>query len=261
LQRTLADRLTELGFDVERHAYGSGTNVIGRRGTAREAVLVSAHYDHIPRCAGADDNASGVAAALEIARLLAPKSFEHSLVVAFWDEEELGLIGSRAYANRARDRGEPIRVAFSLDAIGYASDEPGSQRVPEGFEAALPQHAARLEDRGRKGDFIAVLANTDASFAVAVLSRHAQSIGLPLLSLELSLLQALAFPHVFRSDHASFWQNGYPAVLASDTGDFRNPGYHCLERPDRAATLSYEFLERVTQAMALTVAELSKPAP
>jgi Zn-dependent M28 family amino/carboxypeptidase len=259
LQKTLGERLVELGFEIERHDYGSGTNVIGRRrgsASSRDSVVVSAHYDHIPRCSGADDNASGLAAALEIARVLAPASFERTLEIAFWDEEEVGLIGSRAYASRARDRQERIRVAFSLDAIGYASSEPGSQRVPPGFAAALPGPARELEARDHRGDFIAVLANTDASAAVGTFARHARASGLPFLSLELTLLQALAFPDVFRSDHASFWQNGYAAILLSDTGDFRNPGYHCLAGRDSPSTLDHAFLERVTRATALTVADL-----
>ncbi len=260
LRRALFERLTELDFAVEEHAYGTGTNVIGRAPAEREeSVVVSAHYDHVARCAGADDNASGVAAALEIARLLREKRSGRALVIAFWDEEERGLLGSAAYADRARDRREQIHVAFSLDAIGYASTEPGSQRVPDGFEAALPEQARLLEARGRRGDFIALLANTDASSAVRVFARHARASALPLLSLELSLFRAMAFPDVFRSDHASFWRNGYPAILLSDTADFRNPAYHCGQRPDRPETLDYDFLARVTRATALTVSELLDP--
>src|SRR5690606_20146741 len=108
VQDLCAERLEGLGFTVERHAYATGVNVIGvREGTSepQRRVLVGAHYDHIAGCAGADDNASGVAGALEAARVLAMASFPRTLVVACWDEEERGLIGSRAYAERARTNG------------------------------------------------------------------------------------------------------------------------------------------------------------
>src|SRR5690606_14569706 len=128
IRELLGQRLEELGLSVERQDYGSGVNVVGTRpGQSAEQVIVSAHYDHIPGCRGADDNASGMAAALEIARVLGPGPFERALVIAFWDEEETGLFGSRAYANRARDRGDRIRLAISLDAIGFANRAPGSQ--------------------------------------------------------------------------------------------------------------------------------------
>jgi hypothetical protein len=118
------------------------------------------------------------------------------------------------------------------------------------------EQGAALKARSYAGDFVALLANTDASRAAASFRRHADAIGLPVLSAELSLLEAFAFPDVFRSDHASFWQNGYPALLLSDSGEFRNPGYHCGKRADSPATLDYEFLERVTAATALAAAEL-----
>ena len=103
VQQLIAKRLTDLGFELERHAYGTGTNLIGTlRGSNDEQVIASAHYDHIEHCAGADDNASGVAAVLELSRLLAGTARGRTLRVAFWDEEERGLLGSRAFAQRAR---------------------------------------------------------------------------------------------------------------------------------------------------------------
>src|SRR5690606_6446465 len=104
VQDLCADRLTELGYEVTLHNYGSGVNVIGRRPGATapdEIVMVGAHYDHIDDCRGADDNASGVAAALEIARVLATVETQRTTMIACWDQEELGLIGSEAFVTAA----------------------------------------------------------------------------------------------------------------------------------------------------------------
>ena len=102
VQELLAARLERLGYELEKWDYGSGVNVIGRLPGVTEPdteVIISAHYDHIPGCPGADDNASAVSGALEIARVLSGREFNRTLVVAFWDEEELGLIGSRHYVS------------------------------------------------------------------------------------------------------------------------------------------------------------------
>src|SRR5690606_2224777 len=125
--------------------------------------------------------------------------------------------------NRARDRGDRIRLAISLDAIGFANRAPGSQQLPEGIVQALPQQAAKLEERGNAGDFIALIANTAAADAAAVFERHAERAGLPVIALALPPLAGLVFPDLFRSDHASFWQNGYPSFVLTDTVEYRNP--------------------------------------
>jgi hypothetical protein len=237
VQRYCADRLTALGYQIEHHTYGTGTNVIGTklgRVDPEQRVIVSAHYDHIAGCAGADDNASGVAAVLEIARQLASVPAERSLVVAFWDEEERGLIGSRAYADRAGSRSERIIAALSLDAVGFRSAEPSSQRVPPGFEAVFPDVARELAVRRHTGDFLAVVANPKAAAAAQALARHARRVGLPLVGLTVDRVQAALLPDTLRSDHASFWSAGYPGLLLTDTGELRNPGYHCLAAPDLA---------------------------
>jgi Zn-dependent M28 family amino/carboxypeptidase len=135
IQDLCADRFQQYGFEVERHQYATGVNVIGKRAgstTPGEQVIISAHYDHIPDCPGADDNASGVAAVLETARVLAGAAFDRTLVLACWDEEEDGLIGSEAYATRAAQNNETIVSMVSLEMIGYRSDS-NSQTTPAGF--------------------------------------------------------------------------------------------------------------------------------
>ena len=260
VQERLQRRLTELGFELERQEYGSGVNLIGtRRGASREYVLVSAHYDHIAHCAGADDNASGMAAVLEIARLLASRPRARTLVIAFWDEEERGLLGSRAFAARARERSENIVATLSLDAVGVARAAPGSQRVPPGLDKLLPAQAALLAQRAFRADFIALVANTDARPLADRFSAYAGPLDLPLLRVDVSALEAALLPDLFRSDHAAFWLAGYPGLLLTDTADYRNAGYHCQRAPDLPSTLDYEFLTRVTGAALAAVAETLEP--
>ena len=133
VQDRCATSLEAAGFSVERvGADGAGVSVVGYlpgRDPSLPAVVVGAHYDHIADCAGADDNASGTAAALAIARTLATHegSWERSVYVACWDEEESGLHGSRHWVDRAIADGERFAVYLNFDAIGYADSTPGNR--------------------------------------------------------------------------------------------------------------------------------------
>ncbi len=263
VQALCEDELKAAGYSVERHAYGSGVNVLGTRAGKDERaaqIVVSAHYDHIRGCDGADDNASGVAALLEIARVLSGAGFQRTLVIACWDEEERGLLGSRAYSERAKARAEAIDAAYSLDGVGFASSRPNTQRVPAGFDSLFPEHAARLKERQFAGDFIAVISNGASRHVLQSLTRHAKDVRLELFGVELSSLQSLLLADAYRSDHASFWTQGYPAVLLTDTANFRNPGYHCGRGPDSVGSIDFEFVRKVAQATALSALELLGPA-
>lgn len=256
VQDLCATRLTELGFEVERHAYATGVNVIGVRAGTTEPdrrVLVAAHYDHIPGCQGADDNASGVAGVLEAARVLAMSTHARTLVVACWDEEERGLIGSRAYAVRARARDEVIDAHFNFEMIGYRDDAPDSQRLPTGFDIIFRQAAREWEANDRRADFVAVIADPASDGNVDALETYADRIGLPFIPLRVSatLLDSPATGDLRRSDHASFWAEGYPGMMITDTSEFRYDAYHCRSAEDAIANLDTEFS---TQIIAITVA-------
>lgn len=260
VQDLCATRLEELGFTVERHAYATGINVVGvREGTSEpeRRVLVGAHYDHIPGCAGADDNATGVAGALEAARVLAMASYPRTLVVACWDEEERGLIGSRAYAERARAGGETIDAYFNFEMIGFTDDTPGAQSMPIGFDALFRRQAREVEDNEYRGDFIAVVGDPASEATVAILERHADRIGLPFIPLVVpeSLLDSGAIADLRRSDHASFWDQGYPGMMLTDTSEFRYDDYHCTEGPDVVENLDQEFSTLVVSMTVAAAAE------
>ncbi|MBL9099648.1 MAG: M28 family peptidase [Myxococcales bacterium] len=253
VQDLCADRLTDAGFEVQLQDYGTGTNVVGRRlGAALpgEHVVISAHYDHIPDCLGADDNASGVAAALEVARVLALAEFDRTLIVGCWDEEELGLIGSEAYVAAAQAAGDTIVAVFNYDMIGYYDEAPDSQTVPPGFDLAFPDAYAELEATNFSGDFIAAVSDAESHAASLAFGAAADRIGMrkALLELPAGTEATDLFADLRRSDHAAFWDAGFPAIFLTDSGEFRNHNYHCMAGPDVVADLTPSFAVDVTRA-------------
>ena len=251
VQDLCADRLSEYGYQVALQDYGTGVNVVGRKlGSKPGQVVVGAHYDHIEGCHGADDNASGVAATLEIARLLALPGFEQTVLIACWDEEEDGLIGSEAYVAAAQAAKDEILINYNFDMIGFRSDEANSQTVPEGFSLVFSKEYNEIEANAFRGDFIAAVASSLAHDRALEYKAAAERVGLKIAVLELpaGTENTATFDDLRRSDHASFWQAGYPAVFLTDTGEFRNQHYHCMGGPDEVEDLDLEFAVAVTKA-------------
>jgi Zn-dependent M28 family amino/carboxypeptidase len=220
------------------------------RGDARasEIVIVGAHYDSVLGAPGANDNGSGVAAVIELARLLRGSSPARTLrFVTFVNEEppfsHSDAMGSRHYARRARERGENIVSMFSLETIGYYSDSPGSQRHPFPLGFFYPS----------TGNFIAFVSNLSSRAllheALASFRRHA---GFPSEG-----VAAPAFiPGVDWSDHWSFWQEGWPALMVTDTAPYRYPHYHTSEdTPDK---VDYERTARVVTGLYGMLRELAQ---
>lgn len=253
VQDLCAQRFAEYGFEVERHRYATGVNVIGeRRGTGKpdEQVIISAHYDHIADCPGADDNATGVAAVLETARVLKGVELERTLRLACWDEEERGLIGALAYAARAKERGDKIIAMTSLEMIGYKSDAPDSQKIPTGFDVLFPQQYAAVAANQFRGDFVSLVGlDTVAALSEAFVQRAKQG-GLPssLITLTRDMATNPLLSDLSRSDHAAFWLQGFPSLLVTDSSNFRYAQYHCRNGDDVPGLLSFAFLTDVTRA-------------
>ena len=245
IQDLCADRLASLGFDVERHAYATGVNVIGvRTGTTKpaERVVVSAHYDSVPNCAGTDDNGSGLAGTLEAARVLSQQPHDRTLVVACWDEEERGLIGSSAYVARAKAAGDSIVLALVFEMIGYRSSAPMSQKTDASLEAVFPDAAAQIAANEYRGDFTLVVNDESATTAVADMQKVAAGLALPIVNISLLAPLKRSIDDLRRSDHAPFWDADYPALMITDTADFRNPHYHCLRSSaDALADIDFDF--------------------
>ncbi len=255
---------------------GDGLNLIARRlGSEAARVVVAAHHDTVPRSPGADDNGSGLAALLELARLLAAREWEATLDLVAFDFEESNdpagdrtpsFAGSRAYVEALVRQGIALRGAFVYDLIAYASAEPGSQRVPAGLDRLYPGELAALAQRESRGDFIVAIGLGDARGAelTRAFGAAADGAGLPVLPLgvpaELArrgvAASAFAAPNdLFRSDHISFWAAGLPALFLTDTANFRNPHYH--QPSDRPETLDPFFWAKVVAATYAAVASLA----
>ncbi|MEM9806827.1 MAG: M28 family peptidase [Cyanobacteria bacterium P01_D01_bin.56] len=254
----LAQELEAYGYEPTAQAFGSGdsagTNLsVIRPGTKtpEQKLLVGAHYDSVAGSPGADDNASAVATALEVARIFADYPTDKTLQVVFFDQEELqpegaGLLGSNAFVNEAANL-QGLSGAMILEMLGYACYEPGCQSYPPGLEQQnLPS----------QGDFIGVIGDTDHPELLAAFTPGSEQpdSALPIVTLPVPIGVLPFLPDLFRSDHAPFWLKGIGAVMVSDTANFRNPNYH---RPtDTVENLDRVFLEKTAQYVVERVASL-----
>lgn len=267
VQELCTERLTMLGFSVELHEYDTGVNVIGRLPGSEapdEVVMVGAHYDHIADCLGADDNGSGVGAMLEVARVLATADARpRTLAVACWDEEELGLVGSEAWVQGGQAPGETVVAYLNYDMVGYASDQPGTQQVPFGFDAVFPEQYGQVEANEFRGDFVLMVADDLATAPAQAFEAHAAAAGLPAITAVLDQFEKNSdvFADLRRSDHASFWGADLPAIFLTDTGEFRNAAYHCMMGEDTIDALDLGFTARVAAATVGAAAEALGIAP
>lgn len=227
----------ELDYQGHRAANLEAT----RPGTtrAREIIIVGAHYDSVRGSPGANDNGSGVAALLEFARRFADRETARTVrFVAFVNEEPPFFLtddmGSAHYARAARERGDDIRAMFSLETIGYYSNDPGSQHYPAFLSLFYPDRASFL---GFVADF-----RSRALMKQAVAAFRSAS------DFPVEHIATFAWiPGVDWSDHRSFWREGYPAVMITDTALYRYPYYHsAFDTPDK---LDYPRLARVTEGL------------
>jgi hypothetical protein len=219
------------------------------RGTRPEILLVGAHYDSVFGSPGANDNGSGVAALLALARRFAGKPTQHALrFVAFVNEEPpiflTEQMGSFVYASRCKARGDRISAMISLETIGYFSDGPDSQSYPApGLGVLYP----------KIGNFIGFVSNVPSGNllrrTIGLFRKHAK------IPSEGAVLPAF-IPGVSWSDQWSFWRHGYPGVMVTDTAPFRYPYYHAAtDTPDK---LDYDRFALVVSGMQKAIEELDK---
>ncbi len=237
-----AQRYGVFGIDCENLEVAfAGTESPG------EILLLGAHYDTVPRSPGADDNASGVAALLELSRFFARARPARTIrLVAFVNEEApffpFGEMGSRVYARAARRRGERIRMMLSLEMLGCYDEQPGSQRYPPLLRRFYPD----------RGNFIGFVSNLGSRRELREVVRAFRAHS----DFACESLATFPFvPGVSWSDHLSFWREGYRAAMVTDTAFYRYPHYHTPQ--DTADRLCYPSMARVVHGLALAALDLA----
>ncbi len=265
VQAMCAEVFEDAGYEVVVDRYATGTNVFGvREGDEAAWVLYGAHYDHLPGCDGADDNASGVAAVLELSRVLAAIPTRRTIAFACWDEEERGLVGSRDWARRLATSTIDVSLYVNFDAIAFTDDAPNTQAIPTGFGLLFTDEVERLRQRQSRADFIALVADPKGAPFARLIETYGQSQQLPSAVLEIPQLvkdSGLVYD-LQRSDHASLWDVGVGAVMITDTAEFRSDAYHCRAREDDVASLDLTFATRVVRSTAAASAHwLAESAP
>jgi Zn-dependent M28 family amino/carboxypeptidase len=234
-------------MEFETSRYGKGVNLIAEITGEKFPVQVldiTAHYDTYPNSPGADDNNSGVAGVLEIARIVKGRNgIERTVRLVFFDLEEQGLIGSRAYLERVKSGRIPRPVScLNLEMIGYFSDLPGSQDTP----SRIPV----LFDPPRVGNTIVTVGNFRSYRWGRRLDGIFDGYAPDLPVFRISRWGDL-MGNASRSDHYSYWEAGIPAVMLTDTANFRNPNYH--KASDLPETVDFERIAKVTRGAAAYV--------
>ncbi len=252
----LKTELASYGYEVKDHSFptkGAGTPNLeatlaaGSDTFASEIIVIGAHYDTTQRSPGADDNASGCAGVLALAKRFAGKPQARTIRFVLFPNEELPTggtpeMGSWIYAEKCKAAGDRIVAMLALEMLGYYSDEPNSQKYPPPLSALYPS----------TGNFIAFVSRfDDRALVKRCVGAFREAAAFP--------SEGAALPSVIRdigrSDHASFWRVGYPALMVADTANFRNPNYH--KATDTPETLDYERMARVVEGLEGVVVSLA----
>lgn len=234
-------------YEFEGRIYKNIIVEIKGKKTPEKIIIVGAHYDTVIGTPGADDNASGVAGMLELARLLYNRNLDKTVrFVAFTLEEpplfRSKYMGSYVYAKSIKNKKEYVEGMIALEMIGYFKDAPKSQSFP------LPFFSWFYPE---KANFIALVGNLFSNrFISKVKAGFKKGTELPVESLSsISLVPGVDF-----SDHRSFWRFGYKALMVTDTSFYRNFNYHGIS--DREETLDYERMAEVVLGLKSAIEEL-----
>jgi Zn-dependent M28 family amino/carboxypeptidase len=246
-RRVIIREFESYGYRVSKQEAGSNVNIIADKGQLGIGyILVGAHYDTVEGSPGADDNASGMAALLALAKY---NKSENVRFIAF-DGEEDNLIGSTYYAKNIA-----LAPAFVIifEMIGYTSIAPNSQQVPPYYEIAYRPLYNRLKQRKFRGDFSALICTPGAKDIckrfegyATTLGFEAYTIAIPRFLSNFPMIKDY-FKDLYRSDHAPFAKAGIPSISITDTANFRNPNYH--QFTDTLDTLDKEFIRKQADAV------------
>lgn len=250
----LEDFLIASGYDVTQQQYDidsqSYSNLIAEKtGTRKpnEIVVVGGHYDSAFNAPGANDNGTGAAATLELAKMFADKSTHRTLrFVEFTNEEPpyfwTDNMGSLVYAKQMHRKDEKVVAMLSLETMGYFSEAPGSQRYPFPVNLFYPQ----------QGNFIAFIGNLPSGGLVRdAIASFRKSTLFPSEGVALPAW----IPGIGWSDQWSFWQQGYPGIMVTDTAPYRYPHYHTeMDTPDK---IDFQKLARVVTGLSQVIDDLA----
>jgi Zn-dependent M28 family amino/carboxypeptidase len=251
VQQYIQQELAQWGT-VEAHEFQQGSKthqnlILNLPATSnsqqQNPILIGAHYDAVPGTPGADDNATGVAALLELARMFALEPLKYPVRIVAFDMEEYGLVGSSSYAAELRSQKQQLRLMISLEMLGYCDPTPGSQSYPKPLDLFYPN----------RGDFIALIGNLSTTVDTIRLSRKMRQSGTPCQWLPVPN-RGLIVPQTRWSDHSPFWDRGYRAMMVTDTAFLRNPHYH--QPSDRIDTLNLDFFTGVCRSLAQGIRSL-----
>lgn len=224
----LSDKLKSYGLETSIINYRLGGNNVAaiQKGVKYpdSTFIISAHYDSVTEYC-ADDDASGTSTVLEAARILSKYQFDYSIIYALWDEEELGLIGSRNYADKAAENNDKIVGNLNMDMIGYDGNDDGLFEV----------HLNNSQETKRLYDEIVETYNEN----------------------EFDLLMFTAEKGITNSDHSSFWRNSYGAILVTEAylNDDFNPNYHTSD--DRIAGFNLDYYHNISKLIVASMADLA----
>ncbi len=240
-------RVSDQPFQVDGRTY---RNIIAAFGPeTKERVIVGAHYDVAGPYPGADDNASGVAGLIELAHLLAASQLPMKVELIAYTLEEppffmTAQMGSAVHARSLKKEGALVRAMLSLEMIGYFSDAEGSQHFPRRILSLFYPE---------RGNFITVV----GKFGQGLLARRIKKAMAGGSSLPVYSINApRSISGIDFSDHLSYWQAGYHAVMITDTSFYRNPNYHTAA--DTAESLDYRRMAQVVEGVYATVKDLAQ---
>jgi hypothetical protein len=244
-----------------------GANIVATKKGAEEpqkAIVILGHHDTVRNSPGANDNTASVAALLELARALAPCKFRYSVILSTTDMEELWLIGARALVKTLLGAYELLGV-IDFETMSYTATEPGTQVVPPGIGLLYGGQVKRIRENGFRGDFSCIIYNGAATRLASTLGAALNYQAGPRTALLLRDPNDLLFigkvlnrmvpmiRNFARSDHACFWEVGVPALMVTDTANFRYPHYH--QPTDTPEKVDYERVAAIVAATAMAVAE------
>ena len=242
----------KLGFEVKDDSFSWEGRifkniVVEKKGrTSPDKILiVGAHYDTVPGSPGADDNGSGVAVLLEVARALQDFSFNSSVRLVAFSLEEYGFIGSAHHAEEARKKGEKIVGMISLEMVGFTDPR---QTYP---------HTVNPKYYPNVGDFIGIIGNEKSKVLLENVQRSLKT-SIPHLPSEYLIVpgNGEGMEEAGLSDHSPFWERGFPALMVTDTAFLRNPNYHLPT--DTMETLDFEFMRKVAIGILCSIVDLAR---